>query len=346
MRTLITADLHLSEQPVNSYRIDFLKNQLPKLLIKHKIERLIIAGDLTELKDHHSGWLTHHMVEGMAKLADMVEVVVVEGNHDFIDIEYPFFRFMELLGTEYGIRWIRQPTELNGLLLLPHTSDYKHDWLNTPIQYSRSKLIVTHNTFDGASSERGSKLKGIPLSVLPNLPIISGDVHQPQRLKNLQYVGPPYTVYFGDDYDPRVFIIDDRWQISSHPTNTPRKRQLDLDYPIKASEFAGCQPGDIIKLRIAITTKEAPEWSRIRDDARSLAAKKGFHIFAVQPLVRNIKWHSASKAATGQLKSDEQLIKEYCARRNADKTTMARGIRFVSSAEATATARTATDKAK
>lgn len=344
-RTLVTADLHLSDQPVNAYRLDFVEHQLPKIVEHRAAERLIIAGDLTQQKDHHSAWLTHHTVELLARLADQVEVIVIEGNHDFLDIDYPFFRFLEKINSEHKIRWIRKPTVLDGMLLLPHTSQYEQDWAKLPARTwpdTQPRLIVTHNTFDGATSERGGKLKGIPLSALPKLPIISGDVHQPQEMGRLTYVGPPYTVYFGDEFKPRVLLINERGGIVSFDTNAPRKRLLELTYPWKDRDLSGLRKGDIVKARISIGSQDGARWNEIRDDAKSAIAGKGCQIFAVHPVALPMNSRRMLDARSHHMKSDEQLIKEYCSRRNADKKTTAAGLAFATSAVETETARSAT----
>ena len=55
------------------------------------------------------------------------------------------------------------------------------------MQYARR--IFTHNTFAGAIRANGVQLGGIPLDALPDVPIISGDIHNPQRNGRLTYVG-------------------------------------------------------------------------------------------------------------------------------------------------------------
>lgn len=340
-RTLVTADLHASDQPVNSYRLDFVSKELPKLLQQERIERLIIAGDLTEKKDRHSAWLTHHVVKALHQLARMAELFIVEGNHDFQDIDYPFFRFVERLDSEYAIHWINRPHLLDeGLLLLPHTSDYQRDWAKLP----SCRMIVTHNTFQGALSERGGKLRGIPLNALPrNVQVFSGDVHEPQQLGMVCYIGPPYTIYFGDTFAPRVLLMDERGAMRSMPTKAPRKRLLELDYPWQQKQFDQVRRGDIVKLRITITQKEAPQWHEIRDAARSLTASRGCQVFAVQPiLLRSSSKRGQSASQTVLRKNDSELIKDYCSRLKLDRETMTMGLQLATPAAATANAQPAT----
>lgn len=340
-RTLITADLHQSDEPVNSYRLDFVDKELLRLLEQERIERVIIAGDLTEKKDRHSAWLTHHIVKSLHQLARVAELFIVEGNHDFQDIDYPFFRFVERLDSEHAIHWISRPRLLDeGLLLLPHTSDYKRDWVKLP----RCQMIITHNTFHGAMSERGGKLRGIPLTALPrNVQVFSGDVHEPQQLGMVCYIGPPYTIYFGDTFAPRVLLMDERSAVHSKPTKAPRKLLLELDYPWQEKQFDQTRRGDIVKLRITITQKEAPQWHEIRDAARSLTASRGCQVFAVQPiLLRSSSRRGQSASRTITRKNDSELIRDYCSRLKLDRETMAMGLQLATPAAATANAQSVT----
>lgn len=48
MRRLCTSDLQLAHNERDRYRTDFLVKTLPQLLVKYKIEELLLLGDLTE----------------------------------------------------------------------------------------------------------------------------------------------------------------------------------------------------------------------------------------------------------------------------------------------------------
>jgi hypothetical protein len=121
-----------------------------------------------------------------------------------------------------NIRYIAEPIKSEGLLWLPHTRDWQQDWRSIDMRGARR--ILTHNTFAGAVGANGVELGGIPLDALPNVPIISGDIHSPQRNGRLTYVGAPYTVDFGDEYEPRA---------------DPRRRQAADAAPERSTEAGG-----------------------------------------------------------------------------------------------------------
>jgi len=63
------------------------------------------------------------------------------------------------------VRWLNKVTRLAigkaDCLFLPHTRDYKKDWAELP-DLEEITWVFAHNTFEGASSEHGKKLSGIP----------------------------------------------------------------------------------------------------------------------------------------------------------------------------------------
>src|SRR5205814_1607714 len=103
-------------------------------------------------------------------------------------------------------------------LFLPHTNNYKRDWKG--LDFSKYQWIFAHNTFQGANIGP-RRLEGIPTSIFPrNAKVISGDIHVPQHFGPIEYVGAPYRIDFGDDYEPRVLFLstkDEKRCIESIP---------------------------------------------------------------------------------------------------------------------------------
>src|ERR1700693_3158967 len=207
MSILITSDLHLSESPRDMYRPDFMawfKEQAKKLKADHGL----ILGDLTEVKDHHGSWLVNEIVKHIYDLAQLSRVTVLRGNHDYIDPDSPFFAFLNELEN---VTWINIPTRFKldswDCLFLPHTRDYKKDWPTSLLQINHD-WIFAHNTFEGADIGHGKRLSGIPQTIFrEDAYIISGDIHIPQELEKVIYVGSPYRVTFGDTFKPRIILI-------------------------------------------------------------------------------------------------------------------------------------------
>ena len=202
MTDLLTADWHLSDNPRDAYRFEFLEQRLPKLIRHYQISRLYLLGDLTEAKNHHSSQLVNRIIDGLLHIQDQgAEVFLLRGNHDSdADTDNPFFGFA---GYFNDFHYIHQPTHFDGDLLLPHSRDPARDWRD--LDLAGVTMILAHATFTGAVGSNRAPLAGVapPSSTIP---IVSGDVHVPQKIGNVTYVGAPFSIDFGDDYQPRVLL--------------------------------------------------------------------------------------------------------------------------------------------
>ena len=319
MRTFVTSDLHLSDNPRDSYRLDFLY-RLPDLLVKHNIDRLFLLGDLTEAKDRHSAWLVNQVVRGLAAVAGAVdETIVLRGNHDGVDPEWPFFGFLSEIPD---LRYIGTPTDIEHWLFLPHSRDPHWD----PVIFDGVKRIFTHNTFAGALVN-GVAMHGIALDALPNVPIISGDIHNPQQLGRLIYVGAPYTVDFGDNFEPRALILDNG-KLLTLKLHGPQKRVVLIDSVAGARDAiaAVAQPNDRIRVQFALAQGDYPLWPSIQQQIRDLCDHEDFILDSVVPLVQRGLQHPAAPRQPTAGISDEQLLKAYCRRRDLDAKLTQQGV--------------------
>jgi DNA repair exonuclease SbcCD nuclease subunit len=339
MRALVTADLHLNDQVRDHYRHLFLRT-FRDLCRKHKVDTAIILGDITDAKDRHSSWLVNQIVDHFYKLAGICEhVIVLRGNHDYVSEAHPFFMLLRRVG---GIRYINQPTTEKNVstsgsgvftrpsLWLPHTNNPKKEWAG--IDTKGAELIFAHQTFNGASIGP-RKLEGIdPDELLPGkAQIISGDIHVPQTFGRVTYVGAPYTVDFGDNYFPRVLLLDtERGWSNAHsfkaiPCDGPQKRLIEaisLEGAKRECEKVATS-GDILKIRIAVDSIE--RWPETREAIREWCTKQGLVPHIVQPLLK-AKSSMASKQAVSAARSDSQALKDYGRLRKVDEPVLKTGL--------------------
>ena len=320
MKTLVISDLHLSANPRDAYR-HAIVHSLCKYA-KEGIRRTLILGDLTEEKDRHNDWLVNNVVARVVDFAKLGEVFILKGNHDYnSDPDMPYFRF---LGLTPNVHWISNPTvytftadDLGSVLFLPHTRRYKREWKDVRLKGHR--YIFAHNTFKGAQLAGGYKSDGIPLSIFPkDACVISGDVHIPQELGCVTYVGAPYTIDFGDNYDGRCLIINGE-KVTSVKINGPQKQLVEVDTHDELHK-AGAQfrDGDIIKIRATIPRSEATNWPKVRDELRAWAQEQGAIIHAIQPvIIEDAVTRKRIKKA--EIKSDQQIIREFAKTRGIDK---------------------------
>lgn len=267
-KIIFTADLHLTDLPRDSHRWDLFP-WLGKQVKKYGVENLILGGDITDSKDKHSAALTNKLVECLLALPQPLNIFILRGNHDYVDEGNPFFRFVR--NFEY-MDFITEPmawkfgSQLS--LMLPNTRNWEEDWKK--LDFGKFDLIFCHQTFEGSESETGFKLPGgIPTSVLAAAgAVYSGDIHKPQRVgKNIEYVGAPYRIRFGDDFTPRVLLIEEDGETKDLKFPTKNKILVDLQgkEPLRDSaEFEIMNAGDQVKVRVHMKRNQYAEWQSIR----------------------------------------------------------------------------------
>lgn len=310
MQTLVTADWHLSDQPRDAYRHQW-QGSLLKIVKEHQVNRVLMLGDITEEKDYHSAELVNQVVGHLFRLARLAEVIIMRGNHDGVSAANPFFEFVRCIKN---ITWINEPTvltffEIGQCLFLPHTRNYEKDWAK--LSYKQHKWIFCHNTFTGArDGER--ELQGIPTSIFHprHGGIISGDVHKPQNVGPVTYVGAPYTVDFGDDYNGQVILLEDTKK-RFLSIDGPQKRLIVLDDPagfakIKAKE------GDILKVRVRWEGKDMSRWPQVKRDIFESGQQRGYVIHAVEPLIEAHAVKLGKRYRVAKQLSDAELLERYC----------------------------------
>lgn len=330
MATIVTADWHLSDNPRDAYRIAWL-GALQDMIKQHNIAHLLVLGDLCEEKDRHSAWLVNKVVDVLATIAELCPITILQGNHDYVDIESPFYAFLgRLERVEYlrAPRWRKSLSRLSeedwgSVLFLPHTPNWKRDWKN--VDFSKTDWCFAHNTFNGADVGFGRKLDGIPLDVFPDgMKVISGDIHVPQQLGPVTYVGAPYTVDFGDNYKPRILVIEDG-KVRSYGMTGPQKRLLEIT-SIKELQKQQTKAGDILKVRIRLRRDDYDRWPQMKMAVIEWGTKNDVQIHVVQPIIEQSRVNQKQRRedATSQ-RTDEELLEEYCKHRGIDTKTQRTG---------------------
>lgn len=332
---LITADLHFSDHPRDDYRHKF-QRQLRAIARKHQVTCTLVLGDLCEQKDFHSAALVNTVVGHFYRLAQIAPIIVVRGNHDYRgNPNSPFFAFLSRIEC---IGWISAPTlasdplnvptaALAGLqaLFLPHTTNPGRDWADLDLD---QPWVFTHNTFSGADGGDGRKLAGIDPPFPKRTKIVSGDVHIPQTVGQVTYVGAPYTVDFGDSYEPRVLLLD-RERLHSVACPGPQKRLVEVGDPRELDRCAGLNPGDIFKVRLRLAAADYARWPELRDQVYQWGEAQNLVVHQVQPVVAPALRSPASRTGVVAPKTDEELLAAYARSRGLDAATVKTGLNLL-----------------
>lgn len=322
---LLTSDLHLTDSPRDEYRWTFF-HWLRKALAEHKAEALWILGDLTDAKDYHSSRLVNRVVTSLSEFR--LSIFVVRGNHDGLDPDCPYFRFLNALPN---VTFFTQPIRDYGFLIVPHSKNEE----DFPPPMPSEDFVFMHATFSGAIADNGQTLTGVSRKVLDRYKgkkIFSGDVHVPQTLGNLTYVGSPYHVHFGDKFDPRVLLLDtNKGRTRSIPVPGPRRRVFDVreGRGIKENDLKSADKGDQCKVRIHLNRYDVAEAKVWRELVREECEKAGLDLVAIEMvMVQKDERESNDPRAVTSL-SPKDLLERFARERRIPKDELHNGLRYL-----------------
>jgi calcineurin-like phosphoesterase family protein len=284
-KILYTADLHLTAHPKDEYRWHIFP-YLEKTIRQRQIAALVIAGDLTDAKDHHPSKLVNRLTEELAKLGKLVPVYVLMGNHDYVDPRTPFFGFLDSIP---GVRFINEISDImvagHFIRFLPHISSWKV-WRKM-LKWKGVKFdrVVIHQAVAGAKGSNGMSVDGMPLQYLQRKykkQIVAGDIHLPQTLGNVLYCGSPHPVHFGEEHKPRVLIDNGEGKLFSLNRASIRKRVLKISDPALLLEMQYIDEGDMVKVVYQLPRSEFHRWQAIRDLTKKACAKRKLVLCGVE----------------------------------------------------------------
>lgn len=313
MTILVTGDWHLNDNPRDDYRHKF-QRKLRGLVEAHQASTVVMLGDLTEAKEGHNAHLVNRIVEELSMLSKLAHVIILKGNHDYVDPACPFFRF---LGHLPNVEWVGQPCVLEidrkRFLFLPYTAKWKTDWNPTFFKtYCKGPIeaVFAHQTFRGAISENGEILDGVHLNVIPKgLPVISGDVHMPQEHGRLTYVGAPYTIRFGDVFEPRILKLKGAIK-ESIPCPGQQKYLIKAKSIVSAMKQIDRHREDILKVQIDWDGEKIEKWSALRRDLLEWAKERDIQLHGVEAVIEGKT--RAKRYEVSRAQSDREIIKAYC----------------------------------
>lgn len=336
--TLATADPHFSSNPRDSYRWKFLEETLPALIAEHAVERVLVLGDLTEAKTGHSAELVNRLSDGFARIAELADVVLHKGNHDYLAEDVPFFRYM---GHLPRVRWINEPTrlKLRGLgdcMFFPHSHKWSECWAAAGGPGMQLDWFFCHQTFCGADLGYGRRAEGTAAPFPKGARVVSGDVHSPQKIGPVIYVGAPYLIDFGDAYEPRVLLLEGG-KARSVPVPGPQKRLMVLSGRDPLAALPGklkhplndalpqINAGDVVKTRVELPAGSEYSRADIRASVREWAEKVGVELYAVEVIAPKT---GPTRARAVHRSTDAELVRAYAKRMKKGKATVAAGLKI------------------
>ncbi len=278
---LLISDLHLTDRPQDDYRFGIFPWVMARTE-EYKIDVLEILGDLTDQWDNHPARLVNKIVRELFEVSVYIkEVRVLKGNHDYVSPDKPFFEFLTDIP---GLMFIKDPMVIGNSLYLPHVRDlslldkHKKD-------INAAKYIFMHQTMYGAVASNGYKLPGLDPEIFKKTKakIYSGDIHVPQTLGKVTYVGSPYTVHFNDTFYPRAIYINDKGQETVlNFDNCLIRRTLTIENVNDIYENGELEPGDQVKIKMRLPQEEMVSWPNYRKEILKVCEELKLQVFGIK----------------------------------------------------------------
>lgn len=332
MRFVATADLHLTDRKRDEYRWAFL-DWLEDLLKDRKPDALFILGDLTDAKDRHPARLVNRIVKRLRDLNRIARVWILKGNHDYADPDCPFFQFLRARDqpafvSAPEIQIVGNPVA--EVAFVPHGYD-----LDPPYMGAKKlcDLVLCHHMVRGAKLAGSFKtMDGVELPKVKQT-ILSGDVHIPQRVGPLVYVGAPYPIDFGDVYPSRVIVGDTKAKngMESIPVPSIQRSKIIIEDPRELRD-SGLAEGDQLKIIMRLPRSEFSDWDEHRSRTLQIAKEIGCEVFGIELVERSKSTRVRLNDPPAPVKKTPvELLKEYAKSRNVPSHILDAGLEVLQS---------------
>lgn len=139
------------------------------------------------------------------------KVFALVGNHDMSGRQGDTNNALMLFDSKH-VTVVDKPVVAPwGALMVPYYADHS-EFVRVCNEYSKHKLLICHQTFDGSTYENGFYAKdGIDPNLIPQTWIISGHIHTPQKVADhrIWYPGSPRWQTVSDaNVDRAIWIVD------------------------------------------------------------------------------------------------------------------------------------------
>jgi hypothetical protein len=251
------------------------------------VKTLLILGDLTDAKDNHPAELVNRVVQQIQSIG-VSNIRILCGNHDWLRRGHEFFKFLNVLpGVEF-ITTPREESDTKGpsAYFLPYSKDPAQDWRG--LDFSHYDFLFMHQTVSGARASNGQLMEGERLPALNAAKVYSGDIHVPQIIGEVEYVGSPYHVHFGDSFKPRCILLDRDARAHDLHFQTVRRTVLSVT-GVADVRAAGLKAGDQVKLRVELHERDKHTWSSIRRDCVAELRRREVVVQGVELVVRKAR---------------------------------------------------------
>jgi DNA repair exonuclease SbcCD nuclease subunit len=313
---LLTGDWHLTDVVLEAYRWDIFKT-VTDIALRHGVTRIAICGDGLDRKDRHSKELVNAFTDYLEKLIrdTGAPVDILAGNHDLPVAGIPYWTFLNKIAN---IRYITKPIIDNGVFLLPFSYNPLEEWRS--LSLASAKMILMHQTVAGSLIENDRKIEkdSNPMPILPRgVPIYSGDIHRPQTVGGIEYIGVPHPVKFSETWPNRVLIVTEAsgYKFADVWLDSTKRAILDVTNTDELQRV-NFNAGDQVRVRYKLSSQRMTTWPEEEKRIRDWALDNGVELASVEAVfVEDITVGEGSSAilpSSPELMQPEDVIRVFC----------------------------------
>ena len=324
---LLTSDLHLTDKVEDEYRWTIF-DRLHEAARRSRAKAVVITGDVTDAKDRHSATLTNRVVDCMSRLAATVgDVTILLGNHDYLLEGTPFFEFLRYVPN---VHFVTEPTKIMNFVFIPHSRKLPLPGLE--LVDEDTEICFLHQTVTGAVTSNGTamegELDGRKFPHLKTCKYISGDIHVPQVIGKVEYVGSPYPVHFGDTYNAQFLTVFSPVEIERHRWQGLRRESVRVSSP-RDIERLELRKGDQVKVVLCLEAHQVAHWQDIKREVEAQVAATGAQLVSLRLEMPRVARQQTSTRV--RLVEGSSALARYAADRGVDPLTYEVGERLVRS---------------
>lgn len=334
---IVTSDTHFTSNEADEYRWNVFED-IQRLLKRDVDKHVYILGDLTDRRDRHPSDLVNRLIDTFGNLTKQgAKITVLEGNHDRpLYANKPYWSFLSAIPN---VTFIRTPTADGRLLLLPFADPKIPEqsprtvWQGITMDLYRAAFC--HQTFRGASIGDDRVYQG-DLSVAglfpPSLRVYSGDVHIPQQLGHLTYVGSPHPIKFGDEYRCRLLVLDRGFDVLEDVTlYPPGKHTLRIESANDLNQ-AKVRNGDAARIRLTLPIDQINEWPEQQATIIKWAKQHGIALAGIEPIIET---GPRDRQATGDFDDPIEVLASFAEAEGIDEEMLIAGLDIIEEAKGT-----------
>lgn len=194
MYILAIGDLHLKKKQHYEPMLDGIY----EIVKKHKPQKVVILGDTLHTHETLNMICLVNAIKFFERLAELAKVYVLIGNHDrpnnqdFLSDYHPFYAV-----NHPNIKIVSKPYLEESILYVPYVYVGRFDEAIQDFDLAAISLVFAHQEFKGAQLGCKTSLKGDEWHEKNPL-VVSGHIHDFQKLPGIVYVGTPVQHTFGE----------------------------------------------------------------------------------------------------------------------------------------------------